>query len=142
MYLCQQYGLDEVADYWQGVISINNYQKNRFANQIQQALFNTVNGKTIAFWGWAFKKDTNDTRGSAAIYVADQLLSEGAEIVVYDPKVTLDRMHLDLQTLQEFRGESQQIFKISVQTLKSLLLLRRHATKLTRLPLLPSGTAL
>jgi UDPglucose 6-dehydrogenase len=107
VYLCQQYGLDEVADYWQGVISINNYQKNRFANQIQQALFNTVNGKTIAFWGWAFKKDTNDTRESAAIYVADQLLSEGAEIVVYDPKVTLDRMHLDLQTLWEFRGESQ-----------------------------------
>ncbi|MGB2398638.1 MAG: nucleotide sugar dehydrogenase [Flavobacteriaceae bacterium] len=107
VYLCKQYGLDEVADYWQGVISINNYQKNRFATLIQKALFNTVNGKTIAFWGWAFKKDTNDTRESAAIYVADQLLSEGAEIVVYDPKVTLERMHLDLQTLWEFRGESQ-----------------------------------
>ena len=107
VYLCQQYGLNEVADYWQGVISINNYQKNRFANQIQKALFNTVNGKTIAFWGWAFKKDTNDTRESAAIYVSDQLLSEGAEIVVYDPKVTLERMHMDLQTLWEFRGESQ-----------------------------------
>ena len=107
VYLCQQYGLDEVANYWQGVISINDYQKNRFANRIQQALFNTVNGKKIAFWGWAFKKDTNDTRESAAIYVADQLLSEGAEIVVYDPKVTLKRMHLDLQTLWEFRGESQ-----------------------------------
>ena len=107
VYLCKQYGLDEVADYWQGVISINNYQKNRFATRIQKALFNTVNGKSIAFWGWAFKKDTNDTRESAAIYVADQLLSEGAEIVVYDPKVTLDRMHLDLQTLWEFRGESQ-----------------------------------
>ena len=107
VYFCQQYGLDEVADYWQGVISINDYQKNRFATRIQKALFNTVNGKTIAFWGWAFKKDTNDTRESAAIYVADQLLSEGAEIVVYDPKVTLERMHLDLQTLWEFRGESQ-----------------------------------
>ena len=107
VYLCKQYGLDEVADYWQGVIAINDYQKNRFANRIQQALFNTVNGKKIAFWGWAFKKDTNDTRESAAIYVADQLLSEGAEIVVYDPKVTLKRMHLDLQTLWEFRGESQ-----------------------------------
>ena len=107
VYLCQQYGLDEVADYWQGVISINNYQKNRFATRIQKALFNTVNGKIIAFWGWAFKKDTNDTRESAAIYVADQLLSEGAEIVVYDPKVTLERMHMDLQTLWEFRGEGQ-----------------------------------
>ena len=107
VYLCQQYGLDEVADYWKGVITINDYQKNRFANRIQQALFNTVNGKKIAFWGWAFKKDTNDTRESAAIYVADQLLSEGAEIVVYDPKVSLARMQMDLQTLWEFRGETE-----------------------------------
>jgi UDPglucose 6-dehydrogenase len=118
VYLCQQYGLDEVADYWQGVISINDYQKNRFANLIQKALFNTVNGKTIAFWGWAFKKDTNDTRESAAIYVADQLLSEGAEIVVYDPKVTQERMHMDLQTLLEFRGESQVEIKEKLSNLK------------------------
>jgi len=107
VYLCQQYGLDEVADYWQGVISINDYQKNRFANRIQKALFNTVNAKKIAFWGWAFKKDTNDTRESAAIYVADQLLAEGAEIVVYDPKVSLARMQMDLQTLWEYRGETE-----------------------------------
>ena len=107
VYLCQQYGLDEVADYWKGVITINDYQKNRFASRIQQALFNTVNGKKIAFWGWAFKKDTNDTRESAAIYVADQLLSEGAEVVVYDPKVSLVRMQLDLQTLLEYRGETE-----------------------------------
>ena len=123
VYLCQQYGLDEVADYWQGVISINNYQKNRFANQIQKALFNTVNGKTIAFWGWAFKKDTNDTRESAAINVADQLLSEGAKIVVYDPKVTLERMHLDLQTLWEFRGERQ----AEIQDKLSKLIIARSA---------------
>lgn len=107
VYLCQQYGLDEVADYWQGVISINDYQKNRFANRIQKALFNTLNGKKIAFWGWAFKKDTNDTRESAAIYVADQLLLEGAEIVVYDPKASLARMQMDLQTLWEYRGETE-----------------------------------
>ena len=107
VYLCQQYGLDEVADYWKGVIDINDYQKNRFANRIQQALFNTVNGKKIAFWGWAFKKDTNDTRESAAIYLADQLLSEGAEIVVYDPKVSLARMQMDLQTLLEYRGQTE-----------------------------------
>ena len=82
VYLCRQYGLEEVADYWQGVIDINNHQKNRFAKRIQQSLFNTVNGKIIAFWGWAFKKDTNDTRESAAIYIADQLISEGATICV------------------------------------------------------------
>lgn len=107
VYLCEQYGLNEVADYWKGVIAINDYQKNRFASRIQQALFNTVNCKKIAFWGWAFKKDTNDSRESAAIYVADQLLSEGAEIVVYDPKVSLFRMQMDLQTLWEYRGETE-----------------------------------
>ena len=123
VYLCQQYGLNEVADYWQGVITINNYQKNRFANQIQKALFDTVNGKTIAFWGWAFKKDTNDTRESAAIYVADHLLSEGAKLVVYDPKVTLERMHLDLQMLCEFRGESQ----AEIQDKLSNLIIARSA---------------
>ena len=120
VYLCQQYGLDEVADYWQGVISINDYQKNRFANRIQQALFNTVNGKKIAFWGWAFKKDTNDTRESAAIYVADQLLSEGAEIVVYDPKVSLSRMQMDLQTLWEYRGETETDIKGKLAKLQSV----------------------
>ena len=118
VYLCQQYGLDEVADYWQGVISINDYQKNRFANRIQQELFNTVNGKKIAFWGWSFKKDTNDTRECAAIYVADQLLSEGAEIVVYDPKVSLKRMHLDLQTLWEYRGQSENEIKSKLANLR------------------------
>ena len=120
VYLCQQYGLDEVADYWKGVIDINDYQKNRFANRIQQALFNTVNGKKISFWGWAFKKDTNDTRESAAIYVADQLLSEGAEIVVYDPKVTLERMHMDLQTLWEYRGETETDIKGKLAKLQSV----------------------
>ena len=120
VYLCQQYGLDEVADYWQGVISINNYQKNRFATRIQKALFNTVNGKTIAFWGWAFKKDTNDTRESAAIYVADQLLSEGAEIVVYDPKVSLSRMQMDLQTLWEYRGETEKDINGKLAKLQSV----------------------
>ena len=66
---------------------MNDYQKHRFAKKIITTLFNTVNGKKIAFLGWAFKKDTNDTRESAAIYVADHLIEDGAEIHVYDPKV-------------------------------------------------------
>jgi UDPglucose 6-dehydrogenase len=120
VYLCQQYGLEEVADYWQGVISINDYQKNRFANRIQQVLFNTLKGKKIAFWGWAFKKDTNDTRESAAIYVADQLIAEGAEIVVYDPKVSLTRMYMDLQTLWEYRGETEKEINVKLAKLHSV----------------------
>ena len=129
VYISQQYGLDEVADYWQGVISINDFQKNRFANRIQQALFNTINGKKIAFWGWAFKKETNDTRESAAIYVADQLLAEGAEIVVYDPKVSLARMQMDLQTLWEYRGEIEADIKAKLEKLHSAESAEKACTK-------------
>ncbi|HRN99798.1 MAG TPA: UDP binding domain-containing protein, partial [Flavobacterium sp.] len=68
--------------------------------KIVQTLYNTVADKKIAFLGWAFKKDTNDTRESAAIYVADDLINEQASIAVYDPKVTQERMLADLDYLQ------------------------------------------
>ncbi|MCT4614479.1 MAG: UDP-glucose 6-dehydrogenase [Marinifilaceae bacterium] len=100
VYLCRYYNLDQVADYWEGVIKINNYQKHRFAQNIIKSLFNTVSGKKISFLGWAFKKDTNDTRESAAIYVADELLHNEAEIHVYDPKVTEQQIYSDLEYLQ------------------------------------------
>jgi UDPglucose 6-dehydrogenase len=106
VYLSRFYGLDEVADYWHGVIKINDYQKNRFADLIKKELFNTVNQKKIVLWGWAFKKDTNDTRESAAIYVAEKLLEEGANITVFDPKVNKDRIIEDLRILYEYRGEN------------------------------------
>ena len=106
VYLCRFYGLNEVADYWNSVISINDYQKNRFFSKIKKELFNTVNQKKIVFLGWAFKKDTNDTRESAAIYIADNLLSEGAEIVVVDPKVSEKTIHSDLKNLFDSREEN------------------------------------
>jgi UDPglucose 6-dehydrogenase len=99
VYIAQSYGLQEVANYWEQVIIMNDYQKSRFAEHIIATLYNTVSGKKIAFYGWAFKKDTNDTRESAAIYVADALLDEHAEIVVYDPKVPENRMYADLDAL-------------------------------------------
>ncbi len=99
VYIAKSYGLQEVADYWEQVILINDYQKSRFANNIVSTLYNTVSGKKIVFYGWAFKKDTNDTRESAAIYVADALLEEQAEIVVYDPKVSAERIYADLDYL-------------------------------------------
>ncbi|KQC34081.1 UDP-glucose 6-dehydrogenase [Nonlabens sp. YIK11] len=106
VYLCQTYGLQEVADYWHQVIKMNDYQKRRFAQKIISTLYNTVNGKKIVLLGWAFKKDTNDTRESAAIYVADYLLSEMAELVVYDPKVTAEQIYADLDYLNT-RNESE-----------------------------------
>ncbi|TXD81353.1 UDP-glucose 6-dehydrogenase [Subsaximicrobium wynnwilliamsii] len=99
VYIAKSYGLNEVADYWEQVIIMNDYQKRRFAAKIIQTLYNTISGKKIAFLGWAFKKDTNDTRESAAIYVADQLLEEQANIVVYDPKVNAHQMQSDLNYL-------------------------------------------
>lgn len=115
VYLCQTYGLQEVADYWHQVIKMNDYQKRRFAQKIISTLFNTVNGKKIVLLGWAFKKDTNDTRESAAIYVADYLLSEQAEIVVYDPKVTQEQIYADLDYLNT-RTEEENRNLVNVAT--------------------------
>ena len=99
VYISKSLGLQAVADYWEQVILINNHQRDRFAKKIIKSLFGTVSGKKITFFGWAFKKDTNDTRESAAIYIADKLLEEGAEIAVYDPKVTHQQMLSDLDYL-------------------------------------------
>lgn len=106
VYIAKSYGLNEVADYWEQVIIMNDHQKRRFAENIVTTLFNTVNGKKIAFLGWAFKKDTNDTRESAAIYVANDLIEEEALIHVYDPKVTELQMLSDLDYLATRDGES------------------------------------
>lgn len=100
VYIAKSFGLNEVADYWEQVIIMNNHQKRRFSKNIVTTLYNTVADKKIAFLGWAFKKDTNDTRESAAIYVADDLIFERAKIAVYDPKVDYDQMLFDLNYLE------------------------------------------
>ena len=99
VYIAKSLGLDEVSEYWSQVIKINDYQKERFAKNIMKSLFGTVSGKKITLLGWAFKKNTNDTRESAAIYIADLLIENGAEICVYDPKVSQQRMLADLDYL-------------------------------------------
>ena len=96
VYIAKTYGLNEVADYWEQVVIMNDHQKRRFSNNIVQTLYNTVSGKKIAFLGWAFKKDTNDTRESAAINVSDFLLNEQANIAVYDPRVKEKQIINDL----------------------------------------------
>ncbi len=99
VYIARTYNLHAVADYWDQVILLNDHQKTRFAENIIKTMYNTVNGKNIAFLGWAFKKDTNDTRESAAIYVADHLLAEEANLIVYDPKVPAEQIYKDLDYL-------------------------------------------
>jgi UDPglucose 6-dehydrogenase len=100
VYISKSFGLNEVADYWEQVIIMNDHQKRRFSKNIVQTLYNTVAGKKIAFLGWAFKKDTNDTRESAAIYVADDLINEQADIALFDPKVTHTQVLTDLDYLE------------------------------------------
>lgn len=106
VYIARSYGLNAVADYWEQVIIINDHQKRRFSDNLISTLYNTVSGKKIAMLGWAFKKDTNDTRESAAIYVADHLLSEQANIAVYDPKVPAKKVQADLNYL-DTRSEDE-----------------------------------
>ena len=95
VYLCRHYGLDEVADYWESVVHINHYQQERFISNMLGAMFNTLAGKKICLWGFAFKANTGDTRESPAIFVARRLLEEHAEIVVSDPKA-LNNARADL----------------------------------------------
>jgi UDPglucose 6-dehydrogenase len=114
VYIARSYGLQEVADYWEQVIIMNDHQKRRFAKNIIKSLYNTVSGKKIAFLGWAFKKDTNDTRESAAIYVADHLLNENANVEVYDPKVEAQQMYSDLDYLNTRSSEENHSLVTSV----------------------------
>ena len=86
VYLCRHYGLNEVADYWESVVKINQYQQERFILNMLTAMFNTLTDKKICLFGFAFKANTGDTRESPAIFIARRLLEEKAEIVITDPK--------------------------------------------------------
>jgi UDPglucose 6-dehydrogenase len=98
VYLCQHEGLTEVADYLQGVVRINEYQKERFVMNMLEAMFNTLAGKKVCLFGFAFKADTSDTRESPAIHVVRRLLEERAEVVVTDPRA-LESAKIDLKGL-------------------------------------------
>ncbi|MEY3775241.1 MAG: UDP-glucose 6-dehydrogenase TuaD [Verrucomicrobiota bacterium] len=109
-YLCESFGLPEVANYWTSVVGINDWQKKRFASRIVKELFNTVADKKIAVLGFAFKKDTNDTRESAAINVCRDLLAEHANVAVYDPKVPADEI------ISDVLGKGQTNSRLTVAT--------------------------
>ncbi|XP_006007621.1 UDP-glucose 6-dehydrogenase [Latimeria chalumnae] len=96
VYLCEALNLPEVARYWQQVIEINDYQRRRFSARIISCLFNTVTDKKLAVLGFAFKKDTGDTRESSTIYISKYLLDEGAHLHIYDPKVKKEHILQDL----------------------------------------------
>lgn len=97
VYLCRHFGLPEVANYWEAVVKLNTWQQHRIARIVVQKLFGTVTGKRLAIFGFAFKADTNDTREAPAIRIAKDLLEEGAQLAVHDPKVDSEQIARDLQ---------------------------------------------
>merc|ERR1712070_1019380 len=96
VYLCDTYGLHPCAEYWRQVITMNDFQKKRFSEEIVSAMFNTVTGKKIAIMGYAFKKDTGDVRETPSMFVVRDLLEENAKVHVYDPQVTREDMWLEM----------------------------------------------
>ena len=97
VYLCRHFGLPEVADYWESVVALNTWQQHRIARLVVEKLFGTVTGKRLAVLGFAFKADTNDTREAPAIRICRDLLEEGAQLAIHDPKVAAEQMARDLQ---------------------------------------------
>ena len=97
VYLCRHFGLPEVADYWESVVALNTWQQHRIAQLVVQKLFGTVTGKRLAILGFAFKADTNDTREAPAIRICRDLLEEGAQLAIHDPKVAAQQIARDLQ---------------------------------------------
>jgi len=98
-YLCEYYGLPEVSDYWSGVVRINEWQTDRFFQNILHELFNTLAGKTITMLGFAFKQDTGDTRDSPAIPLCEKLVGENAIVRIHDPKA-LENARIELKNLK------------------------------------------
>lgn len=102
VYLCETYNLPEVAAYWEQVVKMNEYQERRFAERIVRSMFNTISGKNITMYGFAFKADTGDTRESPAIYIAKMLLEENANLTICDPKA-LENAKKDLDGYENVR---------------------------------------
>jgi UDPglucose 6-dehydrogenase len=98
VYLCRHYGLSEVGAYWESVVNLNAWQQHRISALLVQRLFGTVTGKRIAVLGFAFKADTNDTRETPAIRICGDLLEEGAQLAIHDPKVSAAQIAADLGT--------------------------------------------
>ncbi len=107
VYLCRYYGLNEVAEYWHQVIKINDYQKNRFSQKIIELLDKNINKKIITILGWAFKKNTNDSRESASIYVSINLLLAGAILKIYDPVISENKILSDITLILEQKNISE-----------------------------------
>ena len=104
IYLCNFYGLTEVADFWESVLNMNEWNQTRISKIIVQKLFGTISGKKLAILGFSFKANTNDTRESSAIKICKNLIDEGANLSIYDPKVEEQQIEIDLSTKSNKQG--------------------------------------
>lgn len=105
VYICRQYGLDEVAEYWHQVVKINDYQRKRIFNIVNSSLVDLKN-KEISILGWSFKKDTNDSRESSSIPISSDLIVNGANLKIYDPLSNKKQIIQDLITYLESKNHS------------------------------------
>ena len=101
IYICNHYGLSEVANYWENVIIINQWQQKRISKIIVDNLFGNLSEKKIVILGFAFKSNTNDTRESPAISICKDLLEEGCFLSIYDPKVKEEQINSELKLNDE-----------------------------------------
>jgi len=116
VYLSRHYGLFEVADFWESVVNLNTWHQHRISRLITKKLFGTVTGKKICILGFAFKANTNDTRESSAICICKDLLQEGANLFIHDPKVSAEQISNDLliqenMDLKNFDFESEKLIE-------------------------------
>ena len=100
VYLCETFGLHTAAEYWMGVIRMNEHQQERIVSRLFSTMFNTLANKKIALFGFAFKSDTGDTRETPAGTVARLLAEEHVRITVTDPKA-LNNAKRDLSELKD-----------------------------------------
>ena len=106
IYICDHYGLNEVSAYWQKVIDINYWQSDRISNLIVNKLFGNLSNKKLSILGFSFKANTNDTRESPAIKICKNLLEEGANLRIFDPRVSKLQIDKDLKEALNFKQPS------------------------------------
>ena len=109
VYLSEYFGLQEVADFWESVVTLNKWHQHRISNLITKKLFGTLANKKILILGFAFKANTNDTRESAAIQICKDLLEEGADLYIHDPKVSCNQIEIDLGFKQKIQDDENNI---------------------------------
>ncbi len=109
VYICNYYGLTEVANYWEQIIKINDWQQKRISTIIVKKLFGTISEKKISIMGFSFKANTNDTRESPSIRICKDLINEGANLSIYDPKVTYGQIKKELNTPNLDKGETRDV---------------------------------